>query len=127
LSVISENSLKSPWVMLESLETFLYEDVEKKLRFIPVVIDDCYLTNSFYSKFVNSIEQSIDKIADEISKLTKKYLPTDVLDEKKRRLITLRSNTDKILLRLQETLVANFMNDQKYEKNLPQLIRLLKQ
>jgi len=127
LAVISENSLKSPWVMLEALETFFIEDIEKRIRYIPLMIDDCFFRENFYSVFIKSIEKTIDCIFDEISQLSKKYIHADSLYIKHKRFISLRSNIDTVLFRLQENLVADFTNEAKYLKNFPQLIRLIAQ
>ncbi|KPA10940.1 hypothetical protein MHK_008857, partial [Candidatus Magnetomorum sp. HK-1] len=120
-------SLKSPWVMLETLETFLREDFEEKLRYIPVMIDDCFFQDGFYAKLIDNIENSIDRISEELTILVKKYVPTDNLYVKMERLIALRANLDKILLRLKQSLVANFKTKQHYTENFPQLIRLISQ
>ena len=127
LSVISENSLKSPWVMLEALETFQYEDFNKTMRYIPVMIDKNFKSQSFTLRLVEHIEKSIDLILDEITQLSKKYVSTDTLHEKKERLISLRSNIDKILFQLEKRLVADFTTQKKYEENFSHLIESIKQ
>ena len=57
LSVISDNSLKSPWVMLETLETFQQENFNKVLRYIPIVIDTQFQSQVFSSKLIENIEK----------------------------------------------------------------------
>ena len=127
LSVISDNSLKSPWVILETLETFQQENFNKSLRYLPVVIDSNFQTPSFASKLIDNIEKSIDIIVEEIARLSKKYVPTDSLDIQKKRLITLRSNIDHVLYQLSERLVADFTSPLKYVENFPRLIQSIKQ
>ena len=127
LAVISKNSLKSPWVMLEALETFLAESSEQRIRYIPLLIDDSIFEDHFFALLIESIEKTIDRIFDEISHLSKKYLHAEALYTSHKRFINLRSNIDNILLRLQENLVANFINDTKYKENFPKLVRLIRQ
>ena len=127
LSVISENSLKSPWVMMETLETFQQEDYMKAIRYIPVIVDCNFQSADFTSKLITYIEKSIDLIVEEITRLSKKYVSTQSLNIKKERLITLRSNIDKILLRLSERLVADFSTQNKYDMNFSKLIKAIKQ
>jgi len=127
LSVISENSLASPWVMLETLETFQQEDALKTLRFIPVIIDQTYQSPNFATQLIGHIEKSIDLIFDEITKLSKKYVATDTLDLQKKRLITLRSNIDLILLNLSKRFVADFSSNKKYQTNFSRLLKSIQQ
>jgi len=127
LSVISENSLASPWVMLETLETFLQEDYLKSIRYIPVMIDQSFQSADFASKLIDHIEKSIDLIFDEITRLSKKYVETDNLYFKKKRLITLRSNIDQVLLNLSKRFVADFSTQKKYEMNFFRLVRSIQQ
>jgi hypothetical protein len=127
LSVISENSLASPWVMLETLETLQQEDSLKTLRFIPIMIDQSFQSHNFATQLIEQIEKSIDQIIEEITRLSKKYLPTDTLDLQKKRLITLRSNIDKVLLNLNKRFVADFSTQQKYEKNFSGLVKSIQQ
>jgi hypothetical protein len=127
LSVISKKSLASPWVMLETLETFQQEDYMKTMRYIPVIIDHNFQSPDFALQLIANIEKNIDLIFDEISRLSKKYLATDSLDLKKKRLVSLRSNIDQVLSRLNERLIADFSTQEKYEMNFLRLVRSIKQ
>ena len=114
LSVISENSLASPWLMLETLETFQKENNMKALRYIPAVIDHQYEAPDFASRLVRHIENMIDMLLEEITRLAKKYVATDALYARHKRLISLSSNIDQVLLQLEQRLVADFSTQQKY-------------
>jgi len=127
LSVISKNSLASPWVMLETLETFQQEDFLKAMRFIPVIIDHSYQSANFATQLIEYIEKSIDLIIDEITRLSKKYVATDTLDLQKKRLITLRSTIDQVLLNLSKRFVADFSTNKKYQMNFSRLVKSIQQ
>ncbi|KPA13770.1 ATPase AAA [Candidatus Magnetomorum sp. HK-1] len=127
LSVISENSLASPWVMLETLETFQQEDYIKAMRYIPVMIDQHFQSPDFASTLIAHIEKNIDLIFEEIARLSKKYVSTQSLNVKKERLINLRSNIDHVLLKLDERLIADFSTPKKYEINISRLVQSIKQ
>lgn len=127
LSIISANSLASPWVMVETLETFQQEDSLNALRFIPVAIDQSYQSADFATQLIEHIEKSIDLIFDEITRLSKKYVATDTLDLQKKRLITLRSNIDLILLNLSKRFVADFSDKNKYKMNFSRLVKSIQQ
>lgn len=121
ISIISENSLKSAWVIIESLETMIYEKVERKKKYIPIFIDESFLRDDFQSKLVEGIEESVKLLHSEITKLTKKYIRTTNLDNKKAKLLDLRYNIDKILNKVNSSLAADFSNDEKIEENFPKL------
>ena len=113
--------------MLETLETFQQEDYMKTMRYIPVIIDYNFQSPDFALQLIANIEQNIDLIFDDISRLSKKYLATDSLDLKKKRLVSLRSNIDQVLSRLNERLVADFSTQEMYEMNFLRLVRSIKQ
>jgi len=127
VSVLSEHSLASPWVMLETLETFQQKDYMKAMRYIPVIIDHQYEAPDFALKMIERIENTIDLIVEEITRLSKKYVATDALYARQKRLIILRSNIDQVLLQLDQRLVADFSTKQKYEKNFSRLVNSIKQ
>ena len=127
LSIISENSLKSPWVMLETLETLHNENFLKRMRYIPVVIDHEYKSPSFASKLIEQVEKNIDLIVDEIARLSKKYVSTEMLNIQKERLIILRSNIDHILQQLEKRLIADFSSQNDYNENFKRLIQSIQQ
>jgi hypothetical protein len=126
LSIISENSLASPWVMLETLEAFQQENDIQSMRYIPVMIDTQFQSSNFASRLISHIEKSIDFIVDEITRLSKKYLSTQSLSIKKERLIMLRSNIDQILLNLDKRRIADFSTQMNYEINFPRLVEAIK-
>ena len=113
--------------MLETLETFQQEDYLKIMRYIPVIIDHHFQSPAFVSQLIAHIEKSIDLIVEEISRLSKKYVATDSLSARYKRLITLRSNIYHVLLRLNERLVADFSTQQKYDMNFIKLVQCIKQ
>lgn len=122
ISIVSKNSLKSAWVIVESLESLIYEKVEQSKKFVPVFIDMSFLEDAFQSELIEGVENSITTLNKEISKLSKKFLPTTNLENKRAKLIELRHNIDKVLLKLNQSLVADFSSERKFKQNLPKLI-----
>ncbi|ETR64942.1 MAG: hypothetical protein OMM_15076, partial [Candidatus Magnetoglobus multicellularis str. Araruama] len=82
---------------------------------------------NFSAQLIDHIEKSIDLIVDEISRLSKKYMATDTLYFKQKRLITLRSNIDLILLNLSQRFVADFSTNEKYQINFSRLLKSIQQ
>ena len=93
---------------------------------MPVFIDKYFLEDAFQSEIIEEIDNKIEKIKQEIKKLSEKYSSTVKLDNEKLKLIELRNNIDKILKKLNESLVADFSNDEKFKENLPKLIEIIK-
>jgi len=122
LSIISNNSLLSPWVMLETLETFMYEKVNLNSKFLPVIIDKSFYKPEFYVEAVTHIEKAIVTLNKQQTQIRKKYLPTTDLNNQIERHITLRNNLDKVLSKLREHLSADFTTTKKINENLPALI-----
>ncbi len=122
ISIISKNSLRSAWVILEALETIMHEKVTHQKKFIPIFIDDVFSQETIHSKIIEDIDQSLDKLNEEISNLSQKHVTTTNLDVRKNRLLELRHNIDKILTRLNESLVGDFSSEEKFNENLPKLI-----
>jgi|GEM_PF-2861714 len=127
ISIVSKNSLQSAWVIEESLETLLYEKFTHHKKYVPIFIDKEFLEDTFQNQVIEGIENSINKIVAEINRLSKKYIPSTNLDQKKTKLMELRNNIHKILTQLNESLVGDFSSDEKFEENLPKLIALIKQ
>ncbi|MBD3228665.1 MAG: TIR domain-containing protein [Candidatus Lokiarchaeota archaeon] len=126
ISIVSKNSLRSAWVIVEALETLMYEKVEKKTKFVPLFIDKSFFNTMTQNEIVEEVEKSIKEINEETIKLSNKFLQTKNLDEKRAQLIDVRYNIDKILSKLNSSLVADFSSDDKFNENLPKLIEQIK-
>jgi hypothetical protein len=75
---------------------------------------------------ISHIEKSIDLNFEEITRLSKQYLPTDSLFARHKRLITLRSHIYEILLNLGKRRIADFSTQMNYEINFPRLVEAIK-
>ncbi len=125
IGVISENSLKSIWVVEEAVRTLNHQLVEGRMKYLPVFIDRSFFSNNFQKNLVEEIDTEIERIIDEISILNEKKTSTIKLDKKKNRLIDLRSNIDKLLNQLDESLIVDMSTDEKFEENMPKLIKMI--
>jgi CHASE2 domain-containing sensor protein len=123
ISVVSKNSLMSPWVIAESLETLIIERIEKKKMFLPIYIDKSFMEKSFQSKIYNKIKIRIDVLLSEINDLSINHIKTIHLDKEKDMLIDLENNLAQILAKLNEILVTDFSSEEKINENLPKLIK----
>ncbi len=126
IAIISRNSLLSPWVILEALETFMHEHVNNKKKFLPVIIDGSFFEKEFQIEAIKLIEKGIYEIIDVISELSRKFIHARKLENEKARLIDLRNNFDRVLNRLHESLSIDFTSNDNIERNLPKLIQFIK-
>jgi hypothetical protein len=111
LSIVSNRSLLSAWVALESINTFYHQKFEKDKKFIACYIDDDFFQTGFRLKATRQIDA---KIA-EIDKLLPEYVAEKIdpidLNNQKSRLYKLRNDLGDILLRLKESLCLDIRGE----------------
>jgi len=127
LAVISNNSLSSPWVIHEALETFMHEHVHGKTKYIPLVIDNSFYEDKFYIRAVERVDQGIYDLVNDISELSKKGVATTVLDTKKNQLVKLRNELGTVLGRLADNLYADCTTPESTMKNIKTLCRQMQE
>jgi hypothetical protein len=128
VSVVSENSLKSVWVLEESLRTLMHEDVEERKRFVPIAIDNKFRKDEFYIEVIDTIvDPALNKLTELTNKATYRHLSTKMYDTKRRQLTDLRNNLGTILERLQSHLVGDFSTPEKFDENLPRLVQVIQE
>jgi hypothetical protein len=121
LCVVSNRSLLSAWVALESINTFYHEKFAGSKKFIA-----CYLDTDFFSMdFRLNATSQIDAKIEEIDKLIPKYIASNIdtndLNSQKSRLYKLRNNLGDILLRLRDSLSLD-LRGEKFEESVTKIV-----
>jgi hypothetical protein len=127
LSIVSKNSLLSPWVILETLEALVHERVDKNIKYLPVIIDNSVIDNTFYQEAKTIIRKGIHELVELIYKESKELNHTKSLENQKGRLIELLNNFDTVIDRLKTHLFIDFSTSENIEKNFPKLVEQIKE
>ena len=124
LSVISNASLLSGWVGMETINTFFAVKINKDRKFIACFLDDDFFNKEFTLKAVDKIDQDISEIENLMSEYSEKKLDTGDLNAEKTRLYDLRNNLDKIIGKLRGSLCIDIRGEQ-FEQNLPKILEAI--
>jgi hypothetical protein len=122
LSIVSNCSLLSAWVALESINTFFYEKFESGKKFIAGYLDTDFFRNDFRLNATRQIDAKIEEIDKLIPEYIASKIDTNDLNSQKSRLYTLRNNLGDILLRLRESLCLD-LRGEKFEESVTKIIR----
>lgn len=125
VSIVSNRSLLSAWVAMESINTFYQAKFDDEKRFIACYIDDDF----FQPRFRLDATDTIDARIREIDVLLPEYInrkldPVD-LNEEKSRLFNLRNNLGEILRRLKESLCLDLREDH-FDESLARIISAIR-
>ena len=125
LAVVSNNSLSSPWVGMETINTFIKEKVMSNKRFIACYIDDDFLQTGFV---LNATKHIDDRIA-EIDRLIPQYIDQKIdtidLNDEKTRFHSLRNNLGVVVRRLKESVTLD-IRENKFADSLSTIISSIK-
>jgi hypothetical protein len=125
LSIVSNRSLLSAWVALESINTFYHEKFMSDKKFIACFLDDDFFRTDFRLNATKQIDAKIKEIDDLIPEYIAQRIDTNDLNSQKSRLFKLRNNLGDILLRLKESLCVDIRED-KFEENVPKIVSAIK-
>ncbi|MBL7967917.1 MAG: TIR domain-containing protein [Prolixibacteraceae bacterium] len=126
IQVISINSLRSPYVMVEYLETQLYQTVEGEKKYVPIFIDLSIFEDNTYIDLADDIQNEINGVNDYISKAITRNLQITPYNTKRERLIDLLNNLGKAINILRESLIGDFTKKEKIDINIEQIIEAMK-
>jgi hypothetical protein len=121
LSIISNRSLLSAWVALESIHTFYHEKFASDKKFIACYVDDDFFRTDFRLNSTKQIDAKIDEIDRLILKYMAQKIDTNDLNNQKSRLFKLRNNLGDILLRLKESLCVDIRGD-RFDEGVTRII-----
>lgn len=124
LSVVSNHSLLSAWVALESIDTFYHETSTGKKKFIACYIDDDFFRTDFRLNATKQIDQRIEEIDKLIPEYNAQKIDTNDLNSQKSRLYKLRNNLGDILLRLRESLCVDIRED-KFKDSFVKIVNAI--
>jgi hypothetical protein len=125
LSLISNHSLLSAWVALESIDTFYQEKFSNNKKFIACYIDDDFFRSDFRLNATKQIDAKIDEIDKLIPEYNAQKIDTNDLNSQKSRLYKLRNNLGDILLRLRESLCVD-IREEKFDNNVAKIVSAIK-
>jgi hypothetical protein len=121
LSLVSNHSLLSAWVALESIDTFYQEKFTGKKKFIACYVDDDFFRSDFRLNATKQIDAKIDEIDKLIPEYIAQKIDTNDLNSHKSRLFKLRNNLGDILLRLRESLCVDVRED-KFDQSVAKIV-----
>jgi predicted AAA+ superfamily ATPase len=126
VQVISIDSLRSPYVMIEYLETQLHEDAERSKKYIPVFIDKCIFDDNTYIDLADDIQKEINEVNEFIQKAISMNLHATLYNTKRDRLIDLKNHLGKAMDRLRDSLIGDFTDINNYDINIKKIIEAIK-
>ena len=125
LSIISNKSLLSAWVAMETINTFYHEKFKEDKKFIACYIDDDFFSPRFRLDATKKIDEKLKEIDGLIPEYIQNKIDTIDLNNEKTRLHQLRNNLGEILLRLKESLTLDIREDQ-YDASLARILDTIK-
>lgn len=124
LSIVSNHSLLSAWVALESIDTFYQETFTGNKKFIACYVDDDFFRTEFRLNATRQIDSRIEEIDKLIPEYIAQKIDTNDLNSQKSRLYKLRNNLGDILLRLRESLCVDIRAD-KFDGNVIKIVNAI--
>ncbi|HEV7747674.1 MAG TPA: TIR domain-containing protein [Pyrinomonadaceae bacterium] len=125
LSLVSNHSLLSAWVALESIDTFYQEKFTGKKKFIACYVDDDFFRSDFRLTATKQIDGKIEEIDKLIPEYIAQKIDTNDLNSQKSRLFKLRNNLGDILLRLRDSLCID-VREEKFDESVAKIISAIK-
>ena len=126
LSIVSNRSLLSAWVALESVTAFYGEKLRGDKKFIACYIDDDFFDTDFRLKATEQIDAKIKDIDDKIPKYIGQKIDTNDLNSEKSRLHKLRSNLGDILQKLKDSLTLD-IREPEFDRSLARIIKSIEE
>lgn len=126
LSIVSNRSLLSAWVALESITAFYNEKLRSDKRFIACYIDGDFFQTDYRLNATEQIDAKIDEIEKLIPKYAEKKLDTSDLNSQKSRLFKLRNDLGDILLKLKDSLTLD-IREPAFERSLARIIQTIEE
>jgi predicted AAA+ superfamily ATPase len=124
--VVSANSIRSPWVMAEFLETVLHERARGRNRLLPITLDNCVFELGLQIDLDKELEGRITEVNDLIKQALDRHMDIDRFVGVRRRLLDLRNNIGKALEKLSNVLVGDFADPTKFNDNINKLVIAMK-
>ncbi len=124
LSVVSDNSLESAWVAMETTNTFVAQNLGKK-KFIPCYIDSNFFSNEKNQARMQKIEQRIEDLKAQIQSRLEQNLAFEDLNLQLKRQRKLRENLPDIIAKLQSSLCVD-ISPNEIERNFHRILQALK-
>lgn len=125
ISIVSNASLKSAWVAMETINTFNKGGFYKNKKLIACYLDDDFFQLDYTLKTINVIDDQIKINQELIAKYHKKMMDTRDLNNQNTRLLALRNNLDEIIRKLRESLCLD-VREGNFENSIKQLIKSIK-
>jgi hypothetical protein len=123
--VVSKNSLRSAWVIIEALKTLTIGEVEQKKKLLPISIDDSLFSNDFYIESLKEINSKLERIWEQTEETRALGGGIENIDAERKRWETLKKHLPDVLAKIRETLVGDFRGKYKKSNNLLKLINLI--
>jgi hypothetical protein len=125
VSIVSNRSLLSAWVALESIEAFYKENTSNSKKFIACYIDDDFFETDFRLNATKQIDAKIADIDNRIPEYIILKIDTNDLNSQKTRLYKLRNNLGDILARLKDSLCLDIRGD-KFDDSIGKIVNAIK-
>jgi len=126
ISLISDKSLQSSWVGMESATTFMNEKFVENKKFIACYLDEKFFEDEYTLAVVDNIDNQIMQKNELIAKFHEKRLDTRSLSNQISRLYTLRNNIDETIRRLRESLTLD-IRENSFKNSMNKLVQSIRQ
>lgn len=124
ITIISQKSLLSTWVTIETLKVLEEENADNRTKFLPCYVDKSFLETNFHIEAIDEIDKEIQKLDDAIIKLQQRRVDVTDLNAKRTRWYNLRNSLNKILKRLQSIRVVD-LTENNFEKGVEELVAVI--
>ncbi len=125
VAIVSNRSLLSAWVALESIGTFYAEKSTGARKFIACYLDDDFFKPDFRLQATRQINTKIAEIDALIPEYNEEKIDTNDLNDQKSRLYKLRNNLGDILQRLRASLCLD-IRELQFDESMARLVREIK-
>ena len=123
--VVSQKSIRSPWVMAEFLETVLHEHFQDQSRLLPITLDISVSDLDLHLELDKELEGKILEVNEMIKNALDRHMDIDCFVGVRRRLLDLRNNVGKALDRLNSVLVGDFSDSAQFNPKVAKLIEAI--
>ena len=121
ISIVSNNSLLSGWVAMETVNMLNFNVLYKDKKFVPCVLDEQFLQPDYLEKATIDFDKKLATYEQQIQQRNKDDQDTRDINIKKSRIRFLRENLDGILAELDKGLYVNIEGD-NLEKNWRKIV-----